>query len=334
GQLERARHPDLSGRLDRLALRVLLQHLGDAEVEHLHRAGLGHEDVVGLEIAVDDAGAVRALERAQHRGHDLDGARVRHALAVLDHRGQRLAVQELQDDVRLAGLLLRAAVLADLVDDDDVVVLAARGGARLDEEALPDLGLVGLQELDRDAAAEPEIAGEEHGPHPALAEQLDHLVLVDADAGVRRRARRVDPCRRAVEGVPRAPAGLRRRLRGALGARLRLDRVHRRRRVRWNGAERLARRRRALRDDARLRGDRLRGQGQRRACGGGASPAWFGPTGPAGPPLLPSRVFSSLIVDGSLRRTVLETVAFPQTRPSYTSASSRGGKSFARSSPT
>ena len=41
--------------------RRLLEHLGDAEVEHLDRAGLGDEDVVGLEIAVDDALLVRAL---------------------------------------------------------------------------------------------------------------------------------------------------------------------------------------------------------------------------------------------------------------------------------
>ena len=41
-----------------------LEHLRDAEVEHLDVAGLGDEDVVGLEIAVDDALAMRALERA------------------------------------------------------------------------------------------------------------------------------------------------------------------------------------------------------------------------------------------------------------------------------
>ena len=47
-------------------------------------------------------------------------------------------------------------MLADLVDDDDVVVLAARGGARLDEEPLRQLRLVRLQELDRDAATKPQ----------------------------------------------------------------------------------------------------------------------------------------------------------------------------------
>ena len=35
------------------------------------------EDVVGLEVAVNDALAVRALERLEHVHHDLDGPRVR-----------------------------------------------------------------------------------------------------------------------------------------------------------------------------------------------------------------------------------------------------------------
>ena len=45
-------------------------------------------------------------------------------------------------------------VLADLVDDDDVLVVALRGRARLDEEALGDSRDRIAQELDRDAAAE------------------------------------------------------------------------------------------------------------------------------------------------------------------------------------
>ena len=94
------------------------------------------EDVVGLEVAVNDALAVRALERLEHRDHDLDGARVRQLWPPLMLLGQRLAVEELEHHVR------RAGVLADLVDHDDVVVLAARGRARLDEESLRQLGLV------------------------------------------------------------------------------------------------------------------------------------------------------------------------------------------------
>ena len=44
----------------------------DAEVEHLHLAAIGDEDVARLEIAVNDAVLVRALERAHDRHHQLD----------------------------------------------------------------------------------------------------------------------------------------------------------------------------------------------------------------------------------------------------------------------
>ena len=37
--------------------------LGEAEVDHLHRAGLRHHDVGRLEVAMDDALLVRRLER-------------------------------------------------------------------------------------------------------------------------------------------------------------------------------------------------------------------------------------------------------------------------------
>src|SRR5204863_410530 len=92
----------------------------------------------------------------------------------------------------------------------DVVVLAARGGARLVEEALGQRGLARVQELDRDAAAELEVAGEEHAARPALADQLDQLVVVDPITGARcrtcglhrGRAPGIHPARRC-EPVPR-----------------------------------------------------------------------------------------------------------------------------------
>ncbi len=72
-------------------LLVALEHLGDAEVEHLDGARLGHEDVLGLEVAVDDALLVGARQRAHHRHHQLHRARGRQALAG-DQLHQRLAL--------------------------------------------------------------------------------------------------------------------------------------------------------------------------------------------------------------------------------------------------
>jgi hypothetical protein len=165
----------------------LIADLGDAEVEHLDAAGLGHEDVVGLEVAVDDALLVGDDERLDHRHHQLDDAGRGQALAAGHQLGERRAREELEHHVRL----LRD--LADLVDDDDVLVAAARGGAGLDDEALGQLGVVRLQDLDRDLAAELGVAGQVHRAHAARADLADDLVLVDLRAGARHLARGPTP---------------------------------------------------------------------------------------------------------------------------------------------
>ena len=45
---------------------VAAEHLGNAEVEQLELAVLGHEHVRGLEVAMDDEAAVGVLHRAAH----------------------------------------------------------------------------------------------------------------------------------------------------------------------------------------------------------------------------------------------------------------------------
>ena len=111
------------------------ERLRDAEVEHLDLARARHEHVLGLEIAVDDAELVRAGERARDRQHQLDDARRRQQRAAPNAPidvAQRLALEELEHHVR------HALELVDLVDDHDVLVIALRGRARLDEEPLGD----------------------------------------------------------------------------------------------------------------------------------------------------------------------------------------------------
>ena len=89
------------------------------------------EDVLGLEIAVDDAGGVRGLERAADLHGDLRGAHRLEAPLVREHVGEVDAVEVLHDEVG-------AAVLgrAEVGDVDDVRVADARGRARLAAEAL------------------------------------------------------------------------------------------------------------------------------------------------------------------------------------------------------
>jgi hypothetical protein len=49
------------------------QRSGDAEVHHLHRAGLADHDVGGLDVAVDDAVLVAEVQRLARIGDHLDG---------------------------------------------------------------------------------------------------------------------------------------------------------------------------------------------------------------------------------------------------------------------
>ena len=108
--------------------------LGQAEVQDLDPPVAGDEEVLGLEVAVDDALGVRGgepprdLDRVVERLAQRQRA-ARHALA------QRLAFEQLGDHVR------RAVVRADVVDGEDVRVVERAGGARLLLEAPQAVGV-------------------------------------------------------------------------------------------------------------------------------------------------------------------------------------------------
>ena len=163
-----------------------VEALRDAEIEHLHDAAIGHEDVRRLQVAVDDAVRVRALEGPRHRHEELDErARRELLLAQLRHR---LALEVLEHHER------QALVLADLVDRDDVLERAARRRARLDHEAADDVRIVLEQELEGDLAAELGVAREEDLAHAAACDLADQPeaadLLVAADLERLARARR------------------------------------------------------------------------------------------------------------------------------------------------
>ena len=139
-------------------------------------------------VTKNDVEVVRARERA-HDWHDqLDRARGCE-LAPFDVFGERLTAQIFEHHERLG------VPLADVVDDDDVLVTAPRGGARLEDESRVEVRLVALQELDRDAAAELGVARQVHGAHAAATELADQLVGADSRA---RRRQRVGAERRVV----------------------------------------------------------------------------------------------------------------------------------------
>ena len=146
---------------------------GDAEVEHLHGAAGGDEDVLRLEVAVDDVALMRAGERADHGHRQLDGA-PRWKLASAGGVAKVRTVEMLEHHVG------RPLVLVGLVDYDDVLVLAARRGARLAEEIPGQSGGACEQHLDRHGPSEPNVAGEIDDSHPTAPELANDLVLSDA----------------------------------------------------------------------------------------------------------------------------------------------------------
>ena len=91
---------------------------------------LHDEDVAGLEIAVDDALVVRRLQRRADGLEDLVDLLGREAAALVEHRAQVGALEQLHDVERAP-----VGQLAELVDVHDVRVLDHVDGERLAQEA-------------------------------------------------------------------------------------------------------------------------------------------------------------------------------------------------------
>ena len=109
------------GRHCRVGMSRCLRHPRQTEIEDLRAAVPGQQDVLRLQIAVHDAGRMRRGQAAGDLGGDVE--RLPQAEPGV---AQRLAVDELADDV----------ALADVVDGDDIGVAQGRDGTGLDLEPL------------------------------------------------------------------------------------------------------------------------------------------------------------------------------------------------------
>ena len=165
---------------------------------------LDEHDVVGLEIAVDDAGGVRVLERAQDLAHDLRArARGGSGPAAMPSDSD-CAREELHHQEQRA-----VGGAAEVGDGDDVRVGEAAGGLGLALEAARELVLaaeLGQQDLDREIAAHHHVLGAVDGAHAADADAADDAVAL-ADDGA---DERIDHGRAAegTEGVLQLDLGV------------------------------------------------------------------------------------------------------------------------------
>ena len=147
--------------------------LGEAEIEHLHSAVLGHHDVGGLEVAVDDALLVGRRQGFGHRDGELEDLLGGHADGG-DQLVQGLALDQFHDQEVGAGFFF------DRVDRDDVGMIELGEDLRFPSEASVAVGIrrpLGGQSLDRHLAVQTQIFRQKHRAHAAGTELGDDLVV-------------------------------------------------------------------------------------------------------------------------------------------------------------
>jgi hypothetical protein len=156
--------------------------LGDAKVVHLHALATDHlgirdqEQVVGLEIAVRDAGVVRGLQYVCDLAAD-PAALVIIVPPLLEPRGEGLALEELHHKVRAA-----IGSGADVEDLHDAWVADGGRGLGFGEESLHDVGMArqfGMQHLHGDALPERLVAADVDDAHGARAELLHDPIIAE-----------------------------------------------------------------------------------------------------------------------------------------------------------
>ncbi len=150
---------------------VAVVDVRDPEVEDLHRAVFGLEDVRGLEIAVDDVERMCRGETSARLDREVDGLLRGERALLAQPLIEIAALEELERDVRDLDVDLRLDHL------DDVRMIDPE--RRLAREALRVLRVgSGGEHLHRDQEAVG-CSGGVHDTHPAAAQDLLHLKRAD-----------------------------------------------------------------------------------------------------------------------------------------------------------
>ena len=146
---------------------------GQAEVGDLHPSVVGDQHVLGLDVAVHDAGAVRGAEGVEHGLEQVEGLVGGHRAAVAHHVAQRASGHVLHGEEHHAVV---TALVEDL-HDPRVVEPGGRAGLAgepADERLVVDE--VGVHDLERHLAVEPLVEREVHRGHAAARDARAHHV--------------------------------------------------------------------------------------------------------------------------------------------------------------
>ena len=152
----------------------------EAEVAEVDLVVGAEQDVGGLDVAVDEPGIVRGVERVGHMGHDRRRVLRRERPGGGDPLAQIVAVDEPHGDVR------PSVALAVVVDRDDVGVLDRRRGTRLAQEALANAWIAeqpGRDDLQRDGTVETQLRGLVDDAHTAATGDAFHPVTGELRGG-------------------------------------------------------------------------------------------------------------------------------------------------------
>ena len=154
-----------------------MRRLGDAEVDDLHRAVVADEDVRRRHVAMDDVerllvvalALVRVVQTRRGRRHDRDDV-ARAACAASSSRPPRASWRRSSPWTYSIAKKYSPFVLADVVDLHDVLVVEARGEARLVEEH-------------RDEALVSRVLGANPLEHDVTLEAFDAVGAPEQDVG-------------------------------------------------------------------------------------------------------------------------------------------------------
>ena len=145
------------------------------EVEDLHPAVGGDEDVVGLEVAVDDPRPVRSRKAVGNGRADLRRLAPSHR-TTHEPLAQGLALEQLGDRVG------DAILGAEIVDGEDIRMIEPGDRLGLSLEARDAFRVLSdrcRQHLDRHVPIEPLVARPVDLAHPTLADLLDDAVVAE-----------------------------------------------------------------------------------------------------------------------------------------------------------